>query len=47
MPNTQELLTNLIPFADQLYVDRFRTFLNDTVAENELDLTEESSDTLL
>ena len=43
-PTTQELLTNLIPFADQLYVDRLRTYLNDTATLNVLDLAEESTD---
>lgn len=40
----QELITNNIPFEDQLYVDRLRTFLGDTAELNVLDELKECSD---
>ena len=40
----QELITNNIPFEDQLYVDRLRSFLGDTAELNVLDELKECTD---
>mgnify|MGYP004197339909 FL=1 len=40
----QELITNMIPYEDQLYVDRLRKFLGDTAELNVLDEVKESTD---
>jgi len=44
MPNRQQLMLDMIPFEDQLYVNRLRTWLGDTEALNVLDQTKESTD---
>ena len=40
----QELITNLIPFEDSLYVSRLREFLGDEANMNTLEGVKESSD---
>ena len=47
MPNRLQLQTDVIPYDDQLYVDRLRAYLNDTATQNILEATQESSDTEL
>jgi len=48
MPTNIELtVPDLIPYDGQLYVDRLRRFLNDTVIANVLEGVEESDDTTL
>ena len=47
MPSKKQLMVDVIPFEDQLYVDRLRTWVGDTVALNILEQEEESSDTEL
>jgi hypothetical protein len=44
MPSKLQLQVDLIPYQDQLYVNRLRTYLNDTVEKNILEGVEESTD---
>ena len=44
MPTRSEMITNYISFDDQLFVDRLRKWLNDTVELNVLEEVQESSD---
>lgn len=44
MPNKSQLSTEIIPYNDQLYVNRLRKFLNDTAALNTLDGVQEAAD---
>ena len=47
MPSSNQLRTEYIPYEEDLYVQRFRTWLNDTPALNELLDIEESSNIYL
>ena len=47
MPSNMQLQVDVIPYKDQLYINRLRTYLNDTVEKNILEGAEESSDTEL
>ena len=44
MPSKSQLSTEIIPYNDQLYVNRLRKFLNDTAALNTLDGVKEAED---
>ena len=44
MPSKTQLQTEVIPYSDQIYVNRLRKFLNDTAALNTLDKSQESAD---
>ena len=44
---TLDINVNAVPEADQVYVDRLRTFINDTAALNDLLEAEESTDLYL
>ncbi|MBC8437018.1 hypothetical protein H8D85_01695 [bacterium] len=44
MPSKQQLMLDMIPYEDQLYVDRLRKFIGDTVELNVLDEKQECTD---
>ena len=44
MPNKTQIQTEVIPYGDQLYINRLRKFLNDTAALNTLDGVQEAAD---
>ena len=44
MPSNTQIQTEIIPYGDQLYVNRLRKFLNDTAALNTLDGAQEAAD---
>ena len=44
MPSKTQLQTEVIPYNDQIYVNRLRKFINDTAALNTLDDAEECTD---
>ena len=47
MPTEDQLNTETIPAADDIYVQRLRKFINDTVALNTLEVVEECTDLIL
>ena len=44
MPSKTQLNTEIIPYGDQIYVNRLRKFINDTAALNTLDKATEVAD---
>ena len=44
MPSKTQISTEIIPYGDQLYVNRLRKFLNDTAGLNTLDGAQEAAD---
>ena len=44
MPSKTQIQTEVIPYGDQLYINRLRKFINDTTALNQLDGEQEAAD---